>query len=121
VGKFTKEEKIILLIIIFAAVAGVFINIIFSYANRISVRAPLYAKQEKINVNSAPAEILTRLPGIGEAYALRIIEYREKNGPFKSPEELMKVKGIGIIKYKKIRDFIVLDSKFRSPDSKLKK
>lgn len=48
-----------------------------------------------INLNTATAAELERLPGIGQKVAARIVEYREKNGPFKKVEELMNVQGIG--------------------------
>ena len=50
---------------------------------------------QKININTAPAEELLQLKGIGEKKAALIIEYREKQGSFKLPEDLMKVPGIG--------------------------
>jgi competence protein ComEA len=50
---------------------------------------------KKININKAPLEELIQLKRIGPKYAKRIIEYREKNGPFKAPQDIMKVKGIG--------------------------
>jgi competence protein ComEA len=49
----------------------------------------------KININTASAGELLQLKGIGEKKAALIIEYREKQGPFKLPEDLMKVPGIG--------------------------
>lgn len=48
-----------------------------------------------INVNTADAELLTELPGIGPARAEAIIEERETNGPFESAEDLTRVSGIG--------------------------
>ena len=55
----------------------------------------LRAEEAKVNLNTATAADLEALPGIGPAYAQRIIEYREKNGPFEKPEDITKVKGIG--------------------------
>ena len=49
----------------------------------------------KININSAAMEELAKLKRIGPKYAARIVEYREKNGPFKNPEDITLVKGIG--------------------------
>lgn len=50
---------------------------------------------EKVNINTAPVEQLIQLDRIGMKYAERIVEYREKVGPFLTPEDIMKVKGIG--------------------------
>ena len=50
---------------------------------------------EKVDLNTATAEELMTLPGIGEKRAADIIADREANGPFRSPEELTRVKGIG--------------------------
>lgn len=48
-----------------------------------------------VNINSASAEQLESLPGIGPGTAARIVEYRQKNGPFRKVEDLMNVRGIG--------------------------
>jgi len=48
-----------------------------------------------VNLNTASASDFEALPGIGPKTAARIIEYRQKNGPFKKVEELMNVQGIG--------------------------
>jgi competence protein ComEA len=50
---------------------------------------------DKINLNTASAEQLQLLDGVGPATAMAIVEYRETNGQFKSVDELKSVKGIG--------------------------
>ena len=49
------------------------------------------------------------LPGIGSTYAERILIYRQEHGPFRSVEELSKVKGIGKKTLARIREFLYLD------------
>ena len=50
--------------------------------------------QETVSINQADAKELEKLPGIGVATAKRIVEYREKNGHFKSIQDLLQVRGI---------------------------
>jgi|GEM_PF-3066531 len=57
-----------------------------------------------INLNTASIEQLDFLPGIGPAFAQRIIEYRTTNGGFNSIEEVMRVKGIGKAIFEKFQD-----------------
>jgi len=64
--------------------------------------------EAKVNINTASAEELTALPGIGPSYAQRIVEHREKNGPFKRPEDLLNVRGIGDKTFERIRDRITV-------------
>ncbi len=63
---------------------------------------------ERININTAGVDELVALPGIGRAYAARIVEYREKNGPFKKLEDLLNVRGIGEKTFERIRDKVTL-------------
>ncbi len=57
---------------------------------------PLAAWAGPVNVNTADATTLAReLDGIGPVKAQAIVEYRQKNGPFRSAEDLLKVQGIG--------------------------
>ena len=59
-----------------------------------------------ININTASSEQLDDLPGVGEATANAIVRDREANGPYKSPEDLMRVSGIGEKKFEKMKDKI---------------
>ena len=61
-----------------------------------------------IDINSANAEQLTALPGIGEVLANRIIAYREENGGFLSTDELQNVEGIGEKRLEAILDLITI-------------
>lgn len=63
---------------------------------------------EKININTASADELDLLPSIGPVYAQRIIDYRNKNGPFKSIEEIQNVSGIGPKTFEKLKDLITV-------------
>lgn len=62
-----------------------------------------------VNVNTANKTELTSLPGIGPAKAQAIIDYRTKNGPFKSVDDLTKVNGIGPVILGRIRSDVALD------------
>lgn len=62
----------------------------------------------KVNINEADMDILQTLNGIGEVKAKAIIDYRDKNGPFKQIEDLKKVSGIGDSVYEKIKDNITV-------------
>jgi competence protein ComEA len=61
-----------------------------------------------VNLNTATIAELDKLPGIGPAVAARIIEYRQKKGPFKKIEELMNVQGIGEKSFLQLRSQITV-------------
>ena len=63
----------------------------------------------KININTAAADELTQLIGVGEKKAALIIEFREANGPFKLPEDFLKVPGIGPKTFEKNKNRIVVE------------
>lgn len=69
----------------------------------------------KININTADVEQLTGIKGVGENIAERIVTYREENGPFRSVEDLAKVKGIGPKMMNSIRNFISVDDQDNEP------
>jgi competence protein ComEA len=63
---------------------------------------------QRVNINSATASELETLPGIGPALAQRIIDYRETNGPFRTPEDITQVTGIGERTLEQLRDKITV-------------
>jgi len=66
--------------------------------------SPAPATSEKVNINTAGVDELVALPGIGKSYAERIVEYRQKNGPFKKIEDILNVRGIGEKTFDRIKD-----------------
>jgi competence protein ComEA len=61
-----------------------------------------------ININTASAAELDALPGVGAKTAALIVEYRQKNGPFKKVEELMNVRGIGEKNFLKLKPLLTV-------------
>ncbi|MFQ5750576.1 MAG: ComEA family DNA-binding protein [bacterium] len=66
-------------------------------------------KKFLININTANQEELQNIPHVGPVTAQKIIDFRQKNGKFKSIEELIEVKGIGKVTLKKIRPYISIN------------
>ncbi len=61
-----------------------------------------------MNLNTADAALLDTLPGIGEVLAARIIEHRERHGPFRSVDDLVNVSGIGEVTLEDLRDLVTV-------------
>ena len=97
-----KEEKMIKCKVILAVVMVLLIGLV----SAVSVNA---AEVQKININTATAEELAQLKGIGPSHAAKIVAYREKNGPFKMPEDLMQVSGIGQKTFEANQEIIVVE------------
>jgi comEA protein len=65
--------------------------------------------EKSININTAGINELVKLPGIGEKTAEKIIQLRKERGKFRRVDELMDVKGIGEVKFSKIKNYIYVD------------
>lgn len=65
-------------------------------------------KSKSVSINSADKKLLRQLPGVGDKTAAAIVKYRKENGKFKSVDDLMKVKGIGDKKLKKMKQYLKL-------------
>jgi len=77
----------------------------------------LRAEQPKpapVNINTATVEELARLPGIGPRIAERIVQHREKNGPFRRVEELLIIRGINRKKFEKIRPLVMVGTETKT-------
>ncbi len=70
----------------------------------------VYAQENgKVNINTATVQELVQLKGVGTQYAQRIVEFREANGPFQKPEDIMKVQGVGQKTWEMNKELIVLE------------
>ncbi|NOZ60113.1 MAG: helix-hairpin-helix domain-containing protein [Calditrichaeota bacterium] len=134
---FTRQERIVLLFLVFGVVVGAAIklfkpeyksaavarkaheefqrhieamttsqNQLKSLQNAKKPAAQKGAYDFKININTASVDEIVRLPKVGPVLASRIVKYREQNGYFQTPEELIKVKGIGKKTLEKLKPFI---------------
>lgn len=107
-----KKQEHMILLIITVLFAGIVIgSIIGRYSDKTTVTLSAYDQTSsgtvstepivqvinngKLNINMASVKDLILLPGIGETYAQRIVDYRSENGPFMRIEDLLNVKGIG--------------------------
>ena len=59
-----------------------------------------------VEINTAPASELEKLPGIGKGLAERIVAYREEHGPFRRVEHLMMVRGISEKKFRELQSLV---------------
>lgn len=88
---------------------AVLASLIVSAPSQLAAQAKPAAAAQKtapgaiVNINTASAAELDALPGIGAKTAARIVEYRQKNGPFKKVEELMNVRGVGEKNFLKLK------------------
>jgi competence protein ComEA len=67
--------------------------------------------QRCLNLNTATAEELAALPGIGEVIAKRVIDYRKGHGPIRRPEEIIIIEGLSEKKYRTIAGMICVKQK----------
>lgn len=80
----------------------------------LAVAAPTEAAETAagvVNINSATAEELALLPGIGPSVAARIVAHRAENGAFRKAEELMLVRGVGEKTFERLRQWVAIEGK----------
>lgn len=91
-----------------ALILAVFVNINCKNAPQhgLTVDSKEIVAETTLNINVAPASEIEKLPGIGPAMAARIVEFRDRNGPFGRPEHLILVRGMSDSKFRKIRHLL---------------
>ena len=90
-----RFKKLFVLLIIVSFVMGV-------------VSIAIADEAGKVNINTATVKELVKLKRIGQKVAERIIQYREKEGPFEKPEDIMNVKGVGMKIFEANKDRITV-------------
>ncbi|MEO0136009.1 MAG: ComEA family DNA-binding protein [candidate division WOR-3 bacterium] len=103
-----KKEIVILAIISVVYLAINIWNYFRYHSLKQSYQLIITEELKQISINTASQHELESIPGIGPALARRIIEYREKNGGFRTVEDLKKVKGIGERLFEKLKPYITL-------------
>lgn len=71
--------------------------------------APFQDHPERININTASTKDLEKLPGIGKGLAERIVDHREKYGPFRRTEHLIILRGISDRRFRGLRELITVE------------
>lgn len=115
----SKQERIVLIALLsfglIAIGARFFLktrqNLIFNkqYPGLGKDTQSIIRKSQTININKADMETLQQLPGIGPSLAKRIVEYRRENGEFSQIEDLMNIKGMGIKKFEKLKQYVIIE------------
>ena len=117
-----RLEKLILIFLTTALVLGIMISTVrklrapakvtmerFDAGRYKNTSSDIPLPDEKININSASAEELEKIKGIGKTIAERIVEYRYQKGNFASIDDLKGVKGVSVALFEKIRNRITAE------------
>ncbi len=100
-----KKRNVVMMILLTLAIA---MPATLSFAAPKQNTNQAVAQLEKINVNTASADSLTTVPGIGPKTAERILTYRQQHGKFSAINDLLEVKGIGEKSLKKIGRYLTI-------------
>lgn len=95
-----KRWPITILLLIVAAFTACTSRVVYDR------RAANLVSSDAVNINTASANDLERLPHIGRKTADAIIEFRTVNGPFRSPEQVMQIRGMSELRFAEISPFI---------------
>ena len=103
----TPQERRFIAIILVVFIIGAAVQLLFK-RDIAPVRWAKSVRQFKININTARADQLQMLPGIGATLAFRIVDYRQHNGYFKTLESLQEIDGMTKKRFVHIKGLIEL-------------
>jgi len=110
-----KRERFIILFLVITLLAGMAAAYYKRSNSAIDVKIRAFedigtdASVRKININEADESGLMSLPGVGQALARRIAEYKAQEGRFSSIDDLMKIKGIKKSLFEKLKDKVTVE------------
>lgn len=119
----TKTEKTILISLVFFLMVGIAVRIAQNHFSKVNLEAvdarrlskdlenlnAFHSEALRVDLNSAQGSDFDRLQGIGPKLAQKIVQYRNENGKFKEPEDLVNI--IGKARYEKLRGYLFVDGK----------
>jgi competence protein ComEA len=73
-----------------------------------AAQKPAASEARPVDLNTADSAALETVPGIGKSLSQRILTFREKNGPFQSVDDLLKVQGVGEKSIQKLRPYLTV-------------
>ena len=103
----TPQERKFIAVVMIVFIAGAAVQLLLR-RDIAPVRWARSVRHFRININTARADQLQMLPGIGAKLASRIVDYRKQNGPFKTPEDLQNVEGLTAKRFGRIKELIEL-------------
>ncbi len=99
-----RSENVLIRSVLITAVVCVLMFSCTRRADRTAIQNE--SRPDAVNINTATAEELGKLPSIGPRTAALIVEFRTVNGPFRRPEHLMQIRGISEERFRELRPFI---------------
>ena len=120
--KLERLERGILIFLVLMLISGIMVSALRKTRPPVGVMIEKFSAEDykaapddeglsirKIDINSASAEELMKIKGVGAAIAGRIVEYRLNNGTFSSVDDIKNVKGVGVALFEKIKSRITAE------------
>lgn len=107
----TRQERLVLIFVGFAALLGVGLNFHKKIQSGVSLERIAQEQNSRlpINLNTASLQNLAVIPGVGPGLAQDLVDFRNQEGPFKSLEEIKLIRGVSLSKFNQIKNFLTVE------------